>query len=198
MGRIWMSHMVSAIADLGRQYLDRPISTSVVETAQQLCEDLLSSRGEASGTALAREVVNLFRGMDESEQIAFLEMLDNNFSYDPEALHRAAEQFLRAQTEDTYIELRKFVEAPRQELLCRMNMAPGGTVAILQMRELLLRVLYDRPALKALDTDICHLFVSWFNRGFLQFERIDWHTPAAILEKLIDYEAVHEMRRCTK
>src|SRR6202000_2388461 len=81
----------------------------------------------------------------------------------------------------------------RQELLRRMNVASGGTAALVAMRNELLGDLRKEPALKPLDGDLRHLFASWFNRGFLDLRRIDWQTPAAVLEKLIAYEAVHEI-----
>ena len=85
-------------------------------------------------------------------------------------------------------------EPRRQELLRRMNLASGGTAALVAMREEVLAHLRADPALKPLDSDLHHLFGSWFNRGFLQLRRIDWQTPAAVLEKLIRYEAVHEIQ----
>ena len=194
MGRIWMSQMVSTIADLGRQYFDRSAHDTVLEDTRRLCHDLLSGRGEASGTALAREVVTLFRDMEGPDRVAFLQMLNDEFSYDPIELRAAAKIYAEDPSDENYLLLCKNVEAPRQELLRRMNMAPGGTGAILLMREFLLQLLPDRPDLKQLDTDFRHLFSSWFNRGFLQFERIEWRTPAAILEKLIAYEAVHAIK----
>jgi malonyl-CoA decarboxylase len=78
--------------------------------------------------------------------------------------------------------------------MLRMNMAPGGTAALVAMRKDLLSNLRSEPGLKPLDSDLCHLLGSWFNRGFLEFRRIDWQTPAAVLEKLIAHEAVHEIQ----
>ena len=75
-----------------------------------------------------------------------------------------------------------------------MNMAPGGTGALIAMRSELTAHLHDEPELKLLDADLKHLFASWFNRGFLELRRIDWQSPAAVLEKLIAYEAVHEIK----
>jgi len=72
-------------------------------------------------------------------------------------------------------------------------MAPGGTAAILEMRTAVLALARTHPELAVIDSDLSHLLGSWFNRGFLRLERIDWRTPAAILEKLITYEAVHEI-----
>ena len=75
-----------------------------------------------------------------------------------------------------------------------MNLAPGGTSALVRMREELLGYLPDHPELKPVDADFSHLFSSWFNRGFLVLRPIDWTTPANILEKIIRYEAVHAIQ----
>ena len=85
-------------------------------------------------------------------------------------------------------------EPPRQELLRRLNLAPGGTRELVRMREDLLHAVPEEPELKPVDRDFRHLFGSWFNRGFLVMRRIDWTTSAAVLEKLIQYEAVHAIR----
>lgn len=85
-------------------------------------------------------------------------------------------------------------EPRRQELLRALNLCPGGTIALVRMREDLLAALREDRALAAVDQDFAHLFRSWFNRGFLVLREIDWNTPAAILEKIVAYEAVHEIR----
>jgi len=72
-------------------------------------------------------------------------------------------------------------------------MVPGGTAALVGLRGRLLHDLAEQPDLKAVDADFRHLLTSWFNRGFLRLEQIGWDTPAAILERLIQYEAVHEI-----
>ena len=84
-------------------------------------------------------------------------------------------------------------EPRRQELFRRLNLAPGGTVALVRMREQLMDALGHRDDLAAVDEDFVHLFSSWFNRGFLVLRHIDWSTPAIVLEKIIRYEAVHEI-----
>ena len=84
-------------------------------------------------------------------------------------------------------------EPRRQELLRRLNLAPGGTAALVRMREHLLDALSRRDDLAAIDRDFIHMFSSWFNRGFLVLRRIDWSTPASILERIIRYEAVHRI-----
>ena len=84
-------------------------------------------------------------------------------------------------------------EPRRQELIRRLNLAPGGTAALVRMREELLRALKEDRELEGVDSDFTHLFSSWFNPGFLVLRPIDWSTPANILEKIIRYEAVHEI-----
>src|SRR5205085_637054 len=81
----------------------------------------------------------------------------------------------------------------RQELIRRLNRAPGGTGDLVNMRADLLGMMNGHTDLAALDRDVSHLLSSWFNRGFLVLRRIDWSTPANILEKIIHYEAVHEI-----
>jgi malonyl-CoA decarboxylase len=194
MGRIWMSQMVGAIADLGLPFFDRPSRLPPVEAVLKLCRDLLSDHGEASGTALAREVVERYAAFQPEDRVAFIERLAEEFAADDAPLRAAAEAWLAQPSPRNYMALSRAVESPRLELLRRINMAPGATGALVGMRETLLQLLPDRPALRPLDADFRHLFGAWFNRGFLQFERIDWRTPAVVLEKLIAYEAVHEIR----
>ena len=193
MSRVWVNQMFGAIADLGRQYFRRPGGSNPVETARELLHDLLSEHGEASGTALARESVELYLSMDTPDRLAVLDILSDEFAAHPEDILRAAEVFNRQRTNAAYRDLRDAIESPRQELLRRLNMAPGGTGVIIGMRDLVLGEIDRRPGFRTLDFDLFHLLSSWFNRGFLQFERIDWDTSAAILEKLILYEAVHEI-----
>ena len=96
----------------------------------------------------------------------------------------------------TVEELRALVtaaEPPRQELFRRLNMAPGGTGRLVAARADLRTALRDDPELRRVDDDLAHLLGSWFNRGFLVLRPIDWDTPAAVLEKIIAYEAVHQI-----
>jgi malonyl-CoA decarboxylase len=194
MGRIWMSQMVEAIADLGLPFFDRHARLPPVEAALRLCRDLLSDHGEASGTALAREVIALYDAFQPEDRVEFIERLAVDFAPDHAKLREAAEAWLGKPDQANYLSLARAVDSPRLELLRRINMAPGATGVLVGMRETLLNLLPEKPELKTLDADFRHLFESWFNRGFLQFERIDWRTAAVVLEKLIAYEAVHEIR----
>jgi malonyl-CoA decarboxylase len=168
--------------------------TSPLERAKGLASTLLSERGSASGARLARELQEVLRALDADDRHAFHRYLATGFQPDTGALRIAAERYLAESTAEAAAGLAQAADPPRQELLRRMNMAPGGTGALIAMRSEITAHLRDEPELKLLDADLRHLFVSWFNRGFLELRRIDWQSPAAVLEKLIAYEAVHEIK----
>ena len=184
-----VSHMLGALVELGRHYLERSPAGGDVEALVSGCRDLVSVVGEASGTALAGDIVQRYLALDDDARLDVLKRLDREFASDTEEVAAACRSFLATPAQEAYLDLAQAIEAPRQEFLRRLNMAPGGTAAIVGMRGLLLS---RREAGSAgLEYDLLHLLSSWFNRGFLQFERVDWRTPAVILEKLIAYEAVH-------
>lgn len=159
-----------------------------------LCRSLLSERGEVSGGHLASEALAAYQSLDPPGQTLFFEGLASEFSPSPQSVAEAAEAYRADPTAATLVRLQKVAESPRQELFRRLNLAPGGTRVLVEMRE---RVLADpdhAAQWASIDADLAHLFRSWFNRGFLELRRIDWSTPALILEKLIEYEAVHEIQ----
>ncbi len=166
---------------------------ALLDRAKQLAATLLSERGEASGALLARQLQEALRALDTEDRHGFQRYLATDFQPDRAALRAAAEHYLADGTAETAAALAAAVDPPRQELLRRMNMAPGGTGALIAMRSEIGPRLRAEPELKLLDADLRHLFASWFNRGFLELRRIDWQSPAAVLEKLIAYEAVHEI-----
>ncbi len=159
-----------------------------------LCHALLSERGEASGAALAREALAAYRMLAGPALSAFFDVLAEEFSPDPQAVGEAADAYRQDPSPAKLIRLQQAVEAPRQELFRRLNLASGGTPALVEMRRRLLRELKAQPHWAGIDADLAHLLASWFNRGFLSLQRIDWRTPALVLEKLMQYEAVHEIQ----
>src|ERR1700743_2630442 len=165
-----------------------------LDRAKQLAATLLSERGQASGALIARQLHELLGTLDVSDRHGFQRYLATEFHPDEAALRAAAERYLADTTAEAAAALARAADPPRQELLRRMNMAPGGTGTLIAMRSEISAHLRDEPELKLLDADLKHLFASWFNRGFLELRRIDWQSPAAVLEKLIAYEAVHEIK----
>jgi malonyl-CoA decarboxylase len=165
-----------------------------IDRAKQLARALLSERGEASGAKVSRQLDHVLRALDADDRHSFQRYLATGFQPDKAALRTAAERYLADATAETAAALAQAADPPRQELLRRMNIAPGGTGGLIAMRSELTAHLREEPELKLLDADLRHLFASWFNRGFLELRRIDWQSPAAVLEKLIAYEAVHEIK----
>jgi malonyl-CoA decarboxylase len=161
----------------------------------QLSNLLLSRRGEASGVAIAEMLLSSFEAVEEPSRLAFLHALANEFGADRHRVDAAVQAYLADPSNpDRLDRLHSEAEPRRQELLRRLNLASGGTAALVQMRELLCEHMPGNPDLARVDADFAHLFSSWFNRGFLVLRRIDWTTPANILEKIIRYEAVHAIR----
>jgi malonyl-CoA decarboxylase len=189
--RSWLEQL-GLVAERGREIGNLPGRRQ--QDARELSRRLLAERGEASALALASELVAVLEEMDERRMAEFLEMLAAEHSSSPQAIETAVESWRQRQDLDALLALAEAIETPRQELFRRINMANGGTAAIVKLRGRLLELLPLRPELRGVEADLSHLLVSWFNRGFLQMEEIDWHTPAAILEKLIAYEAVHEIK----
>jgi malonyl-CoA decarboxylase len=143
--------------------------------------------------AMATVVLAQWSALDEPGQLDFLLALAKDFGPDPARLDQAIEAYRAQPGAERAMQLHYAAEPPRQEVLRRLNLAPLGTLTLVRMRETALKQLAAHPELKVLDADFVHLFSSWFNRGFLVLRRIDWQTPANILEKIIRYEAVHEI-----
>ena len=158
-----------------------------------MAAELISSKGEASGIAQATRLLSGYRGLDGEGRRAFFRHLAEEWEPDRERALAAAGAFRENPTPGTQAALTAALEPRRQELFRRLNMAPGGTAALVGMRADLLAELPGAPELAAIDRDFRHLLGSWFNRGFLVLRPIDWQTPAAVLEKIIAYEAVHEI-----
>jgi len=157
------------------------------------CNNLLSQRGEVSGARLAAGVLNRYQALDAAARDLFFDGLISEFSPDPEEVGRAGDAYRDEPSAENLARLQQAVEPPRQELFRRLNIAPGGTQVLVEMRGHLLEAGQD-SALAPIAADLAHLLTSWFNRGFLVLQRIDWHTSATILEKLIQYEAVHQIQ----
>jgi malonyl-CoA decarboxylase len=189
---------LSSVLDVGRELLARrraapPPALKSAAALLALCQDLLEHRGEASGLALASEVAHGYQQLPESQRMAFFDGLASRFEVDSAAILEAADRYRADGRLENLWAINRAVEAPRQKLFRRINTAPEGTRTLVSMRGHLLSVLRSNPALRGVDSDLKHLFISWFNKGFLELRRIDWNSPASVLEKIIHYEAVHEI-----
>jgi malonyl-CoA decarboxylase len=187
---------LSSVVDVGKEILARrrlaAAENAVASLAlNDLCRQLLEHRGEASGMALAAEIIARYLTMDAAERPAFFDCLLKEFGVDSECILEAADSYRQHTNAENLAAITHAIEAPRQKLFRRLNMSPNGTSTLVLMRGHLQEALRKNPALKAVDSDLRHLFISWFNKGFLEMQRISWDTPASVLEKVIQYEAVH-------
>lgn len=164
---------------------DRPIV--------ELTTDLIGASGEVSGTTVARNLLNRYTEMDDAAKLDFFHHLARDLNINAADVRQALEDYEAAQSKASYRAFMQAAEPPRQELIRRLNQVPGATGTLVAMRADLLRLGRGVDTLQALDVDFRHLFASWFNRGFLVLRPISWQSPAHILDKIIAYEAVHQI-----
>ena len=158
------------------------------------CRRLLSERGDANGPGIALGVVQQIEGLSDESRARFFEHLARDFSPDPKLVLAAALAYSNAPSDSALlIRLTQAAEPPRQELFRRLNRAPGGTAAIVRLRRRLFERLPRAPLLAGVEHDLLHLLGSWFNPGFLLMRKVDWDSPARLLEQIIQHEAVHEI-----
>ena len=191
-GVTWLERILNTVADRGRELLGLR-DDAAQDSLTSLCQRLIAGRGEATNVALAREILQRFELLDQPARTDFFIALAEQFGPDPERIGAAVAAFHNDRP-DTLVQLLHAVEPPRQELFRRLNMAPLGTASLVGMRAQLIDRLQEQPLLSSVDADFRHLLSSWFNRGFLRLQRIDWHSPAVVLEKLMRYESVHPIK----
>ena len=193
MGGAFWKDLVAGLVEAGQGFFGRRTGAPADEDLRALCCSLLRTRGEASAVTLARRALDAFARLDAGERDAFFEFLRSDLGPEPTVLSAAVERYRASPGPETAAALAAAAEPPRRELLHLLNTAPEGIRDILAMREALLDALPSHPGLKPVDDDFVHLLRSWFNRGFLELHRIDWRTPALVLEKITEYEAVHQI-----
>ena len=157
----------------------------------ELCASLMSEQGEVSGTKVASAVLAKYEALEVEEKAQFFSELASLYDLDVEDVIDAAQSYAGSKSRAALERLTQVSEPKRQELFRRLNQVPGSTEKLVHMREDLFPMLKAHPEYAVIDSDFEHLFDTWFNRGFLLLQPIDWRTPANILEKIIEYEAVH-------
>src|SRR5210317_203519 len=195
---MFLKKIIDSIADAGKELLNKALPVQKnLETLLELCDDLISYKGVASGIAIAREISEIYLSLSKEDKKKFFIAVDEKFKPNLEAAEKKSLEFIKNKNTNTLKELSSLAEGKRQEFIRRMNMAPNGTAFLVSMREDLLRFVLEDSSLSNLDEDFRHLFRSWFNPGFLRLERITWDTKAAVLERIISYEKVHKIKDMT-
>ncbi|MDE8653731.1 malonyl-CoA decarboxylase [Novosphingobium album (ex Liu et al. 2023)] len=158
-----------------------------------LADALLSLRGRASGPALASAFFDLYEASDTAARHEFLGKIHDLHPADAVAIDRAIAQWQEKRDENAARALNEATESPSQKLIRLLNLAPQGTERLIDMREDLLSAPKGSPGIAAFDREMESAFTAWFNAGFLELRRIGWDSPAHLLERIIRYEAVHEI-----
>jgi malonyl-CoA decarboxylase len=153
--------------------------------------------GEVSARGRAAALGQTYLGLDERGRERFLRLLAGAFDVDRKQVDAAVNTLLESPSErrpQAEAALRAALEPPRIRLLMQFNALPQGVKFLVDLRAELMQHARKDATLAALDDDLRRLLSTWFDIGFLELRRITWAAPAALLEKLINYEAVHEIR----
>lgn len=186
----FLSEILTRVAGAGRSRTEAPADVS--DRLTSLCHSLIHDRSEAAGLMISRQILDMYAASKSDERAAFFLAVSQEFGPDEDALGAAISAWKPGNI-DTARALHFAAEPRTQELIRTINRVPGATAELVAMRADLLTHAKQNRSLGGLDSDFQHLFASWFNRGFLEMRQIDWSTPAQILEKIITYEAVHEI-----
>ena len=175
------------------------LNESGIDKLKQRIEDCLDRRGgEVSARAKAADLGHYYLGLGPEGRRRFLLLLARDYGVDRErvdqamAALQAVEPGAEAGRQER--ELRSALVHRRVALLTQFNALPQGVKFLVDMRAEILGLLAEEPELRPLSDDLRELLTSWFDIGFLNLRRITWESPAALLEKLMAYEAVHEIR----
>ena len=190
-----LKEIISSIADVGQKLFKKTeLKKNDLATILSLCDDLISNKGAAFGITVARDITNLYQSLTLENKLLFFKKINEKYKPNHTKVAEAIETYQKTQNDKNLYNLFITSEGKRRELFKRMNMAPNGISTIVSLREDLLKVLDEHKDLKPLDDDLRELFKSWFNPGFLKLAKITWDTKAAVLEKIMKYERVHEIK----
>ncbi len=175
---------------------------SDTKRVRSLMEDCLSTRGgEVSARQRAAILGELYLTLNETGRRNFLETLVDSFCVDRQQVKTTARKLLETADDKSFqqtaTQMREALVSPQQRLLRQFNALPEGVKFLVDLRADLLAFRASQPKFFTLDRDLKELLVSWFDVGFLSIERITWQSPAALLEKLMGYEAVHAISSWT-
>ena len=190
-----LKEIISSIADVGQKLFKKSIvKKNDLDSIVSLCDDLISNKGAAFGITVARDITDLYQTLTPENKLLFFKKINEKFKPNHSKVDEAIRQYNETQNDKNLFNLFIVTEGKRRELFRRMNMSPNGISTIVSLREDLIKNLEKNPELIPLDNDLRELFKSWFNPGFLKLEKITWDTKAAILEKIMKYERVHEIK----
>ena len=200
-GRSYMSKF-KFFNGLINSLFDKPIKTKTFNffsdkkkplSTKELIDNVSSATGEVSALSYAELLMQHCEQLNDKDLINFFKLVRDKFDIASDELSKAVNEYKINSKAEIFIRLMKLSEPKRREVFRRCNGISRGTIRLVNLRKRLLDILKKNPELKAVDYDLVYLFKNWFNRGFLILRPINWETPAHILEKIIAYEAVHQI-----
>jgi malonyl-CoA decarboxylase len=156
-------------------------------------DSVMSKSGEVSSLVYAEHLSNLIENLDDKKFINFFNTLIEKYDIDSNSLLKASKEYSKNKTQKNLEKITQSSEPQWVELFRRLNTVSEGTLRLVRLRERIRSLKKDNSELAFFDISLLNLFKHWFNPSFLVLETIDWTTPANILEKIIAYEAVHEI-----
>ena len=157
-------------------------------------ENVNDAKGEISALNYSEELLDYLSQCDHKTLVSFFEYLEKDYDLEINSIEEVLKNYNKKKEYNFYKDIKKISESKRLEIFRRLNSTQHGTINLVKLREKLLDLLDKYPNFRKIDFDLSSLFKDWFNRGFLILKPIDWETPANILEKIIEYEAVHQIK----
>ncbi|MGD1878274.1 MAG: malonyl-CoA decarboxylase [Kiloniellaceae bacterium] len=198
-----LSNLASAWRDIAQSAartvgLSKAPASTRPESLKHLMLDCLEARGgEVSARMRAAALGRIYLEQDAEGRQRFLSVLAREFAVPAEAVDKAIAVYHAAASDEERLQaenaLRRALQPPRLRLLTQVNALPEGVKFLVELRADLLALRSADPYLKGLDNDLRELLLSWFDTGFLDLQAIDWDSPASLLERLVAYEAVHQI-----
>lgn len=157
-------------------------------------ENVNDAKGEISALSYSEELLDYLSQCDHKTLVSFFEYLEKDYDLEINSIEEVLKNYNKKKEYNFYKDIKKISVSKRSEIFRRLNSTQHGTINLVKLREKLLDLLDKHPNFRKIDFDLSSLFKDWFNRGFLILKPIDWETPANILEKIIEYEAVHQIK----
>ncbi|HAH67559.1 MAG: decarboxylase [Gammaproteobacteria bacterium] len=188
-------NLISSIkgGTLGSRYFRTKDLDNLPQDINKAVESVMSKSGEVSALVYAENLFNLIEALNDKQFINFLNTLFEEYDIDTDSLSKASIEYSKNKTQENLEKISQSSEPEWVELFRRLNTVSDGTLRLVKLRERIRLLEKDNHKLAFFDAALLNLFKHWFNPSFLVLKRIDWSTPASILEKIIAYEAVHEI-----
>jgi len=191
----WISKLIDSVSERGKEIWQQESHDrhALPNSLADDCRELLTRQGDAVALAIAKDILRRYQRSSNNDKLVFFQFLQG-LEPDFNQISKLSQSYAENSSTESYQSLCSTLNSGRKALFELLNIPGEGTASLVSLREDLLKSMRTHPELKVVDIDLQSTLQSWFNRGFLEFKSISWETPAYILEKLIEYEAVHEIR----